>query len=178
MRYGRDELISTYLAATAYFGDGFGDYVDHLEYNTALQQFYKERLIALEQLFDVEFDRKRSQVRGRSIEARALAGLFVNTAESCLRARTPWSGYLEAGLLIRALSAGGPAGHDYLEATTRIGELRDESRQLHREALDALARVLLGEKAEAVFDSADLLAVGFDDSTAPRTSDYPGSEDG
>jgi hypothetical protein len=70
----------------------------------------------------------------------------------------------------------GQDGQRVMTASSRIETLTDESRHAHLEILDALAAVILGERAELTFSGADLRAIGVDD-TAPSPADYPFHED-
>jgi len=95
---------------------------------------------------------------------------------SYLGARTPWSGFQEAGLLITRLEATGAVGQRVNEASRSIEETHRASQNAHLDILDALAAHVLGTQADTTFDSADLLAIGFDDTTYPRAADYPYDE--
>lgn len=55
-----------------------------------------------------------------------------------------------------------------------VEELQAKSRAAHREALDAIVEILLGDSADAVFDSVDVVSVaGFDNNARPNPADYP-----
>jgi hypothetical protein len=170
MRYDRAELIETYLATRSVSGR-FGAYeVERDEYNEALREYYQGLLAALERMFGITLDRQREE----SFDARVVLTIFVNTANSLLAARTPWSGYLEAGLLVNRLKEAGAAGQKVLAQSAVIEELQGKSRAAHLEALDAIAEILLGDSADLAFDSAEVLSVvGFDDNTRPNQADYP-----
>ena len=170
MRYDRAKLIEVYLAAQENCEDvRFGYRIECDEFNDALREYYRGLLAALQKLFVVEFDRQRVQNFG--------AGVFLvpfrNTVASLQGARTPWSGILEGGLLIKRLEAAGAPGARFLEASDVIDELRKKSRAAHLEALDAIVEILLGDRAESAFESADVLAAGFDDGARPQPADYP-----
>lgn len=169
MRYDRAKLIEVYLAAEAGDGVRFGYQIEHDEYNAALREYYRGLLAALEKLFAVELDSQRAQ----SFDAKVFLKAFGNTVRSLLAARTPWSGFLEAGLLIKRLEGSGAPGRRFLEASDLIEGLQKKSRAAHLEALDAIVEILLGETADSDFDSAELLAAGFDDSAYPNAADYP-----
>ena len=171
MRYDRAELVKAYLAAHANMDSRFGAYeVERTEYNEALRGYYQGLLAALERMFGVALDVRRAE----AFDAKVFLMLFRGTADSLLAARTPWSGFLEGGLLIKKLEGAGAAGQKVLAASTVIDEMQAKSRAAHREALDAIAEILLGDSAGLVFDSAEVLSVvGFDDNVRPNRADYP-----
>ena len=108
---------------------------------------------------------------GASKNARSLEILFQSTADSYLAIGTPWTGFLEAGLLHCALDESGDAGKRIYEFSTRIGELAEQSRTLHLEMMCKLFEMLNGP-VSAVITSKDLLLAGFDDSAEPQHRDY------
>lgn len=170
MRYDRAELLQAYLAAHASAASRFGAYEAELDdYNDALRQYYRGLLAALERVFGVELDIQRAP----SFDAKVFLMLFRSTADSCIAARTPWSRFSEAGLLLQRIEGAGAAGQRVLEASRLIEELHVKSREAHLGALDALVEILLGDTAKSVFTSADVRAAGFDDSARPNPADYP-----
>jgi hypothetical protein len=102
--------------------------------------------------------------------------LFASTADSLLALRTPWSGFLEAGLLVRKVEEAGQHGVNIMTASERIDTLVAESRLHHLEMLDALVAAMLGDRADLAFSQADLHAIGIDD-VEPGPADYPLYED-
>ncbi|MEV0136744.1 hypothetical protein AB0H83_51015 [Dactylosporangium sp. NPDC050688] len=125
----------------------------------------------LEQLFGLRLDRQQI-----TFDNRVLFRLFFSTAASLLALRTPWSDFLEAGLLVKKVEQAGPDGQRVMTASHRIETLTDEALQAHLEMLDALAAIMLGDRAELTFSREDLQAIGVDD-TAPSPADYPLYED-
>ena len=164
--YGRSDLVRVYLGAR---DRGFGGYYpDSSTFNAALQAHYTAMLDGLQQLFGL---RLHPDGVG-TFNNRALFMLFSATADSFLALRTPWSGFLEAGLLVRKVDEAGPDGQRVMAASQRIDALTAESRQIHLEMLDALVRAMLGDRAELTFKSADLQAIGIDDAK-PNPANYP-----
>ncbi|MFF3564008.1 hypothetical protein ACFYXS_28570 [Streptomyces sp. NPDC002574] len=162
--YDRDAFIRCRLHVLAGPASGFGDYEpEDDDVNSALSAYYQGLEAALEQRFEAVLDARRAADSG----TRTLLMLFGSTARSYLSIRTPWSGYLEAGLLVRRVEQIGPGGERILEASRRIEESVALSRDAHLEILDAIAAHVLGARSEAVFTSADLLAAGFDDTRRP-----------
>jgi hypothetical protein len=159
--YDRRDLVHAYLGAQE---RGFGGYyAESPTYNAALKAYHVGMLDGLERLFGL---------RLRPESAGALFMLFASTANSLLALRTPWSGFLEAGLLVRKVDEAGPEGERVTAASERIDALTAESREAHLEMLDALVATMLGERASLTFGPADLRAIGVDDAK-PRAVDYP-----
>lgn len=170
MSYDRSDLVRAYLAVHASPGSRVGGYEQERdEYNEAVRAYHRGLLAALQAQFEVELD----IMRAVGTDAKVLLMLFRSTADSYLAARTPWSRYLEAGLLINRLEAAGEAGERVPAASRWIEELHTESQAQHLEILDALVGRLLGDRAELVVSSETLLAAGFDPASHPRSSDYP-----
>ncbi|MER7282122.1 hypothetical protein ABT369_47605 [Dactylosporangium sp. NPDC000244] len=164
--YARRHLIEAYLGAQA---RGFGGYLpESSAFNAALKAYHAGMLDGLGQLFGLHLDSQQMDTFNNRVYFR----LFVSTADSLLALRTPWSGFLEAGLLVRKVEQAGPDGQRVMTASSRIGAVVEESRQQHLEMLDALAAIMLGDRAALTFSRADLRAIGVDD-TAPNPADYP-----
>ena len=128
--------------------------------------YYNALLNTLQSLFGV-----RVTDSAPGWKAGALAMLFQSTADSYLSISTPWTGFLEAGLLHRALDESEEAGKRVYELTDRIGELAEQNRTLHLEMMCTLFELLNGH-VRTVITSKDLLAAGFDDSAEPQQCDY------
>jgi hypothetical protein len=161
----RRDLVRIYLGAQ---DRGFGGYYPELStFNAALKAHFTAMLDGLQQLFGL---RLHPDGVG-TVNNRVLFMLFAATADSFLALRTPWSGFLEAGLLVRKIDEAGPDGQRVMAASQRIDALTAESRAIHLEMLDALVTAMLGDRAELTFSSADLQAIGVDDAK-PR-ADYP-----
>jgi hypothetical protein len=69
------------------------------------------------------------------------------------------------------LEESGELGRVVDRASTAIGESNKESEAAHRVMLNALFEAIFGE-CQRVVTSAELLAVGFDDSKEPDISNY------
>ncbi len=164
--YGRKDLVRAYLGAQ---DRGFGDYrPESSSFNAALKLHYATMLDGLERLFRLRLDADRAG----SFRNRALFMLFRSTTDALLALRTPWSGFLEAGLVVKTVQEAGPDGERIMAASERIDALTAESRDAQLEILDALVAIMLDDRADLTFDRADLRAVGVDD-TPPDPADYP-----
>jgi hypothetical protein len=168
--YGRRHLVEAYLGAQA---RGFGGYLPESSvYNAALKAYHAGMLDGLERLFGLRLDRQQID----DFNNRVYFTLFSSTAASLLALRTPWSDFLEAGLLVKKVEQAGQEGQRVMAASSRIGSLVDEARQEHLVILDALAAIMLGDRAELTFSPADLREAGVDDAV-PNPADFPLYED-
>lgn len=160
-RYDRLALVRAYLYARAEPGDGVGGYRldDDGEHNELLRAHHRAVLAGLEELFHLRLDSTALE----DFNDKALFMLFSSTSASFLRTRTPWSGFLEAGLLHKCLEEVSETRERVHQASRRIEQLRDDLREAHLEILDALVARLLRERAHLTFTSADLRALGIDD---------------
>ena len=164
--FSRQDLVHAYLAAQQ---RGYGGYyAESTAYNEALKAHHEAMLEALQRLFDV---RLRDNDIHRS-DNPALRILFRATADSLFAIRTPWSDFLEAGLIHQKLEAAGADGERARQASDSISELAAEARKAHLDMLDALAAILLQERAELTFTEADLQAAGVS-ASEPDPADYP-----
>jgi hypothetical protein len=166
--YGRRALIDAYLATRPKSGHG-GYYMESSIYNAALRAHHEAMLAGLERLFGMRLD-------PHDVPDAALFMLFRSTAESMLALTTPWSGFLEAGLLHRRLEATGEPAARVTAACRRIESRVAESRRDHLLILDELLAVLLGDRAGLTFTAADLRGAGADPEP-PNTADFPLFED-
>ncbi|MRH89962.1 hypothetical protein GFY24_21395 [Nocardia sp. SYP-A9097] len=167
--YSLRDLAETYVLAQANWSDPIGGYVqENTSYNAALRK-YRERLLeALEGLYGLTLE------MGQMVEIPRGTVLFMHfkrTVSSCLALRTPGSGYLEAGLLLRSLEAAGDPGRRVLETSTRIDKFMDQSREAHLDILEDLLRILVGGNAALTFTAEDLRSLGVDD-TPPVAADF------
>jgi hypothetical protein len=163
--YGRRHLVEAFLGAQ---DRGFGGYYpDSSSYNAALKAYHVAMLDGLQHLFDLRLD---------APDHRALFMLLRSATDSFLAVQTPWSGFLEAGLLIKKVEEAGDEGQRVMALSQRIETLATESRQVHLDLLDALVAIMLADRAELTFDSTDLHAIGIND-TKPTASEYPLYED-
>ncbi|GIE78233.1 hypothetical protein Aph02nite_41830 [Actinoplanes philippinensis] len=166
--YGRRDLIDAFLATRE--GERYGGYhPESSAYNAALRAHHEAMFGVLQRLFEVS-------LTGEAAPDRVLFMLFQSTARSLLALTTPWSGFLEAGLLHRRLEATGDPGARVMAASDRIWSRNDESREDHLLILDELLTVFLGDRAGRTFTAADLIAAGTDP-TPPSTADHPLYED-
>ncbi|MEV8438475.1 hypothetical protein AB0425_13945 [Actinosynnema sp. NPDC051121] len=139
-------------------------------YDTALREHRQRVLDGLQRLFglSLSFD--------GVTRYRGLLVLFRSTARSYLAITGPGDGFLEAGLIFWQLAEAG-VEEPVHEGLARITALNDQSREAHLAVLETLLAVLLGDRADATFTSADLAAVGVDDTAGPDTADYDLWED-
>lgn len=166
--YGRRALIDSYLATRP--GNRYGGYYPESSvYNAALRAHHEAMLGGLERLFGMRIDR-------HDVPDRVLFHLFESTTRSLLALTTPWSGFLEAGLLHRRLEATGEPAVRVMDASHRIESRVIESRQDHLLILDELLAVLLGDRADRTFTAADLREAGVDPEP-PSTEEFPLFED-
>ncbi|WP_253774489.1 hypothetical protein [Goodfellowiella coeruleoviolacea] len=136
-------------------------------YEAVLREHHQRLLDGLQRLFGFSLDRE-----GWPADAAALAMLFRGTVDSCLALRTPGSGFLEGGLIIGKLENAGQRGEHVLTALHRIHDLTEQSRQAHLDILATLVDLAFGAPAQRVVTSADLRAIGVDDTPPPFLSEY------
>jgi len=96
---------------------------------------------------------------------------FRATVASLNQITGPWSGFLEAGLIVKELEESGETGTTVNRASDIIRKANDLSNAAHREILHSLFAEIFGKSA-LVVTSQELLDAGFDDSKEPNTSDY------
>ncbi|RJQ80484.1 hypothetical protein D5S17_08510 [Pseudonocardiaceae bacterium YIM PH 21723] len=158
VQYDRRALIEAYLAAHPDNADGYGDQPS--AYDADLRAYRMQLFDGLQTLFAVDLRRWSG----------TLGLLFQSTARSCLAARTPWSGFSDATLLIQELEESG-LRHAVYQASGEITELNGRARAAHVTVLDTLLCHLLGERSGLVFSSADLRAWGINE-IPPNPADY------
>lgn len=134
----------------------------HQDFNN----YYCSLLEALQPLFGVDLSGE-----SLSFDQRILWGLFNSTVDSLLQITSPWSGYLEAGLLHRTLREHEEIDLRVREASSSIYEANQKSAEAHREMLTALFFAIFGDRPQ-VITSDDLRAAGFDDSKEPDITNY------
>ena len=130
------------------------------------EEYYSGLLQALERDFGI-----RMSGETLTFDQRVVWSLFVNTVGSLLSVQTPWSDYLETGLLITKLEGAGELGQAILESSRAIAGAARVSTDAHRAMLDALF-VLVHGKVDRVVTSEDLQRAGFDDSKEPDFAKY------
>ncbi len=128
--------------------------------------YYNGLLQALQHAFSIQL-----MPEGLSFQQRILWGLFENTVLSLHQITSPWSGYLEAGLVLRLLDESGVHGQVVHRASAVIGKANADSETAHRDMLYALFVVIFGD-CHKVVTSEELCLVGFDDSREPKIEDY------
>ena len=151
--YGYRELIQTYIQ-TQRNNHIHPDFKNH----------YSGLLTQLEQLFEVDFASPPSS-------GLALWILFQATIASYLSLRTPWSGFLEVGLIVKKIRDLGSQGEKILPQITQIEEVTQTSQELHLHLLSDLFECIYG-KRDLVVTSQDLAARSFDTSKEPQAADY------
>lgn len=166
--YDRRAFARAYLDAHPDAKDG---YYYSEAYNTALREHRQRVLDGLQRLFGVTLD-----AEGVLAEHGALLMLFRGTARSCLSITAPGEGAAEAGLLFRQL-AGTSAQQHVLDGLRRIADSNTRSRDAHLDVMETLIEVFLGDRAGATFTSADLAAIGVDDTAGPNSADHDLWED-
>jgi hypothetical protein len=128
--------------------------------------YYTALLSKLEEAFDIHLSHENLD-----FDQKSLFMLFVSTVHSYQRITTPWSGYLEAGLLIRHLEEAGEPGRRVFAASDAIRDIMKANQAAHFEMLYALFEGIYGF-VDRVVDSEQLQEMGFDDSKEPQMHDY------
>jgi len=154
VKYDARSLIETYIKTKRHYEHG--DFAD----------YYKALLSVLQSLFGVSVTDSAAGWKPAS-----LAMLFHSTADSYLAISTPWAGFLEAGLIHRALDESGEAGKRIYVFSDEIRGLAEQNERLHLEMMYTLLELRHGPVG-MVITSKDLLAAGFDDSAEPQHCDY------
>lgn len=151
--YDYKALIKAYLDAnrTSYIHEDF-------------KKYYAGLFETLQKAFGLDF-------KDHSKNRDALVMLFWSTVSSYENIRSPWSNYLEGGLIIRKLEQAGEGGEIVLTLSKKIEELHKKSKKAHWEMLDSLFQLIFGRVSKVV-TSKELLELGFDDSKEPDFTDY------
>jgi hypothetical protein len=165
--YRRADLVHAYLGAQQ---RGYGGYyAESPTFNAALAAHHRSRLDGLQRLFGLRLGGDgQAEVRQA-----ALGMLFRSAAESFLTLRTPFSGFLEAGLIHRVLEEAGEPGAQVYRTNDRIGAAVVEAREAHLDMLDALVAAMLGDRADLTFTDADARVAGIEFLPEPTTAEYP-----
>jgi hypothetical protein len=166
--YDRRAFAQAFLDAHP---DAKRGYYYNEQYNAALREHRQRVLDGLQELFGLRLE--RGGVPGGQA---ALFMLFRTTASSYVKITGPGEGVGEAGLLYRQLAETGAQQH-VLGGLERITACNDRSRDAHLDVMETLIDVFLGERAGATFTSADLAALGVDDTAGPNSADYDLWED-
>ncbi|KAB2347741.1 hypothetical protein [Actinomadura rudentiformis] len=161
--FGRQSLLNAYLDVQRdQLARRFTPELPETEHEVARREF----LTGLEHLFGITLNPPQGSGRQVTIgqerdhlERRVLTQFFRSTADSYLSIRTPWSGYLEAGLLFEVMKEAG-IWDTVRETSDSIRTSSDELQEQHRALLDLLLSRLLGDRAANTFTEADLTAIG------------------
>ncbi|GIM96682.1 hypothetical protein Ato02nite_084750 [Paractinoplanes toevensis] len=164
--YQRRDLVHAYLGAQQRSFGGY--YAESPTFNGALKAHYLSLLDGLQRLFGVILDGDLG-----ANPKPALLMLFRSTADSLLTLRTPWSGFLEAGLIHRNLEEAGEWGVRVTRAGERINAALTDAREGHLDMLDALVAAMLGDRADLTITEADVRAAGIDILAEPNPTEYP-----
>ncbi|MBB5807392.1 hypothetical protein F4560_007160 [Saccharothrix ecbatanensis] len=165
--YDRRAFAKAFLDAHPDAKDG---YYYSQPYNTALREHRQRVLDGLQNLFGVTLDFDGVP------DHKPLFMLFRSTANSYLKITAPGDGFGEAGLIYRQLAEAGVEQR----VDGALGEIRacnDRSREAHLDVLETLIAAFLGDRAGTTVTSADLAAIGVDDTAAPNSSGYDLWED-
>ncbi len=135
---------------------------DHI--HSDFKDYYAKLLELLGPLFEVDFS-AASPSRG------PLWMLFYSAVNSYLSLRTPWSNFLEAGLIVQKIKQLGPQGEQIFQLSEQIEDATRRSREAHLQLLDELFISIYGSR-DLVVTSQDLKARGFDDTKKPQIEDY------
>ncbi|WP_410601091.1 hypothetical protein [Amycolatopsis sp. lyj-90] len=156
--YDRRAFALAYLQAQPDYADRF---IDDKAESDALHTHRKQVLKGLESLFGLELTFEGVSDR---TDGSVLFMMFTSAARNHLAIQP--SGILEGGLLVKVLER---AGQDepVLKSMGRSLDLRNQLLESYVDTMEPLVGILLGERADAVFTSADLRGIGVDD-TEPR----------
>lgn len=128
------------------------------------QKYYARLLALLAQMFEVDFSSPPPSQH-------ALWMLFQATVRSYVSLRTPWSNFLEAGLIVQKIEQLGSQGEKICQLSKQIEELTQSSREAHLQLIYDLFTCVYG-KRDLIVTSQDLKARGFDDAKEPHLRDY------
>ena len=152
-RYDYHKLVQTYIETKRH---------DHP--HADFKNYYTELLTLLEQLFGVDFSSPPAPQR-------TLWMLFQATVHSYLKLGTPWSNFLETGLIVHKIEQLGSQRERIFQLSKQIDELTQSSREAHLQLIYDLFISIYGER-DLVVTAQDLKAKGFDDAKKPRIEDY------
>jgi hypothetical protein len=142
-----------------------GLHLGHESYTAACAVHYQQVLSGLQDLFGFTWDSPDLPVAHRSLHM-----LFKSFMRSYHRTVQPVARYAEGGLLINQLQEAG-LWESFTEAADRIEQNRKQSAEAHLDIMTGLLTVVVGERSAKVFTSADLRAIGIDD-TPPKLADH------
>lgn len=150
-QYTYQDLVLTYIETR------------RTDLHPAAKAHYARLLALLEQSFGVK-------LTSPPAAQAALGMLFRATVDSYLSLRTPWSHFLEEGLIVRQLEDLGTRGQTIFQRSDQIAQLTHASREAHLQLLYDLFECIFG-KQELIVTSGDLRAKGFDDANKPQMTD-------
>jgi hypothetical protein len=127
------------------------------------KNYYAGLLKHLEAIFKVEITVDKSRDK-------TLWLLFDATIRSYLQIIHPWNYFLDDDAINVQLQKQGERGEQIFAMSNRLGEINDESKELHLQILYDLFEIMFG-KVDMVMTSEQLKVGGFDDSTEPHTWD-------
>lgn len=162
--YDRRAFALAYVQAES-TADVSGFDAERVGYLDALKAHRVAFLTGLERLFGlrVDFESVPSAVK-------PLAMFLRSTLRSCVALRTPTDGYLEGGLIIRAMKHAGVEDQITSDLTV-IRESNERSRAAHLDILTTLLAAMLGDAADRVVTEDEVRAIGVDP-TPPDPNDY------
>ncbi|GAA2689017.1 MULTISPECIES: hypothetical protein [Actinosynnema] len=168
--YDRRALVEAYIAVQPETRQE--PYGSNTAFATAMLAHRKRVLDGLQRLFGVVLEREATPQNQR-----ALFFMFNRVIASYLKVSAPGDGMVDATAIYQQLEQNGLERTALISGLTRIRECNEQVREHHLEVLDVLVGVFLGDRADATFTSADLAALGVDDSAGPKTADYDMWED-
>ncbi|MET0235622.1 MAG: hypothetical protein ABW224_13335 [Kibdelosporangium sp.] len=136
----------------------------HASYSAAMKVHHQQILAGLQDLFEFAPDSPE-----RSTGQLAFLGLFRDLVASYHRIMQPVTRHAETGPLTRQLEDAGQR-EMYSAGMARIDQARQLSAEAHLDVMAGLLANLLDGQAAKVFTSADLRAIGIDD-TPPDPDD-------
>jgi hypothetical protein len=129
------------------------------------EQFYRARLVVLEQAFDVKMSLEGAP------HNTPLWMLFYATVRYYKRTGHPRDMFLESSLVNSTLDKMGSQGAEIYQLDIELRSVIEQAHSVYQSLLVRLFIAMYGEHPQ-IFTSDDLKQLGFDDSTEPNTSDY------
>lgn len=154
--YNQHDLLHAYIAAQR------GPY-PHEDFRA----FRRARLAALEKAFGLSM----SDEGTRTADGRILLFIFRGEVAAQVDYMDSGAGVMEGGLLETAIDRNDTPEFGIREKQQRIHSLTAQCAQERLALLESLLVVIWG-KSNRTVSSADLLALGFDDSKEPKVEDY------
>ncbi|MBF6241037.1 hypothetical protein IU474_28730 [Nocardia otitidiscaviarum] len=161
-RYDRSVLLGAYLDAVGEFATLIGE--TGVEAEAAYESWSSDAVIrsksrlaylaGLEKLFGVDLGLPDPMSGPGDTRRRLLLRFLLQTARSYRAIGTPLDGYMEAGLLVKAMEDVGIVDA-VTDGCARMQSPARTLRQQHLELLDIILHGLLGERADAVYELDD-----------------------